>query len=260
MTLHTIMMCLSPFKYWFINCYISLMLLAPYVIIATKNMSNKTFDMLVLNLTIINVLFGRFIGTGDGFSLIWFLNLFLIGHRLKRISIQYSLKKIFMLLVASIAMQVTISFLALNRVENVDLYNVGIVGVYSNFFCLITSVCLFLLFKQSVLPINSQKVSAIALSAFAVYLISENFIIKPEIWKLWNNLLAVTNSSSYLIVFISVQIVFCSLLFFICFIIDRIRLCVFEIFHVNSLIKRLDEQTIRLLDCIVNKMRKDETA
>lgn len=98
-TLSTILMCLSPFKYWFINCYVGLMLLAPYIIIAIKDMPHKTFDMLVLILTLSNVLFGRFIGTADGFSLLWFINLFMIGQRLKRTSIQYSQKKILLLLI-----------------------------------------------------------------------------------------------------------------------------------------------------------------
>lgn len=258
-TLSTILMCLSPFKYWFINCYVGLMLLAPYIIIAIKDMSHKTLDMLVLTLTLTNVLFGRFIGTADGFSLLWFINLFMIGQRLKRTSIQYSQKKIILLLIASITIHVIGSFILLNNIEILDSYNVGISGVYSNIFCLTTSVCLFLLFKQSSLTAHSKIISFFALSAFAVYLISENFIIKPEIWKIWNSLLKYTNASNNIMAFLSIQLAFCSLLFIVCVIIDRLRLFVFNLLNIDRFIYRLDLQTNKLLNYIVNKILKDET-
>lgn len=253
-TLHTLITCLSPFKYWFINCYIGLMLLAPYIIIAIKDMSHKTFDMLVLILTLTNVLFGRFIGTADGFSLLWFINLFMIGQRLKRTSIQYSQKKIILLLIASITIHVIGSFILLNNIEILDSYNVGISGVYSNIFCLTTSVCFFLLFKQSSLTAHSKNISFFALSAFAVYLISENFIIKPEIWKIWNSLLKYTNASNNIMAFLSIQLAFCSLLFIVCVIIDRLRLFVFNLINIDRFIYRLDLQTNKLLNYIVNKI------
>lgn len=258
-TLSTILMCLSPFKYWFINCYVGLMLLAPYIIIAIKDMPHKTFDMLVLILTLSNVLFGRFIGTADGFSLLWFINLFMIGQRLKRTSIQYSQKKILLLLIASITIHVIGSFILLNNIEILDSYNVGISGVYSNIFCLTTSVCLFLLFKQNSLTAHSKIISFFALSAFAVYLISENFIIKPEIWKIWNSLLNYTNASNNIMAFFSIQLAFCSLLFIVCVIIDRLRLFVFNLLNIDRFIYRLDLQTNKLLNYIVNKILKDET-
>lgn len=252
--MHTLITCLSPFKYWFINCYIGLMLLAPYIITAIKDMPHKTFDMLVLILTLTNVLLGRFIGTADGFSLLWFINLFMIGQRLKRTSIQYSQKKIILLLIASITIHVIGSFILLNNIEILDSYNVGISGVYSNIFCLTTSVCLFLLFKQSSLTAHSKIISFFALSAFAVYLISENFIIKPEIWKLWNSLLKYTNASNNIMAFLSIQLAFCSLLFIVCVIIDRLRLFVFNLLNIDRFIYRLDLQTNKLLNYIVNKI------
>lgn len=252
--MHTLITCLSPFKYWFINCYIGLMLLAPYIIIAIKDMPHKTFDMLVLILTLTNVLLGRFIGTADGFSLLWFINLFMIGQRLRRTSIHYSQKKILLLLIVSITLHVIGSFILLNKIEILDSYNVGISGVYSNIFCLTTSVCLFLLFKQSSLTAHSKIISFFALSAFAVYLISENFIIKPEIWKIWNSLLAYTNASNNIIAFLSMQLLFCSLLFIVCVIIDRLRLLVFNLLNIDRFICRLDLQTNKMLNYIVNKI------
>lgn len=255
-TLHTLITCLSPFKYWFINCYIGLMLLAPYIIIAIKDMPHKTFDMLVLILTLTNVLLGRLIGTADGFSLLWFINLFMIGQRLRRTSIQYSQKKIILLLIASITLHVIGSFILLNNIGILDSYNVGISGVYSNIFCLTTSVCLFLLFKQSSLTLtaHSKILSSFALSAFAVYLISENFIIKPGIWEIWNSLLNYTNTSNNMMAFLSMQLFFCSLLFIVCVIIDRLRLFVFNLLNIDRFIYHLDFQTNKLLNFVVNKI------
>lgn len=232
------------------------MLLAPYIIIAIKDMPHKTFDMLVLILTLTNVLLGRLIGTADGFSLLWFINLFMIGQRLRRTSIQYSQKKIILLLIASITLHVIGSFILLNNIGILDSYNVGISGVYSNIFCLTTSVCLFLLFKQSSLTLtaHSKILSSFALSAFAVYLISENFIIKPGIWEIWNSLLNYTNTSNNMMAFLSMQLFFCSLLFIVCVIIDRLRLFVFNLLNIDRFIYHLDLQTNKLLNFVVNKI------
>lgn len=259
-TLSTILMCLSPFKYWFINCYVGLMLLSPFMNIAIKNMPHKSFDILVVVLTIINLLLGRFIGTEEGFSLIWFINLFLIGQRLRRTSIRYSFQKLLILIFISISLNVAGSFLVLNHMGNVDSYKVGVLGVYSNVFCLMTSVCLFLLFKQTNLAYCNKKVSALAISAFSVYLISENFIVKSDIWNIWNSLLHITNCTSYIITFLPIQIIFCSLLFIICVTIDKLRQQVFNVLKVDSLIDRLDVLSVKLLYSVVNRMRKDDTA
>lgn len=233
--------------YWFITTYVVLYLLSPFLNILIKNLSKKQY------LIFLGILIGVFslwrslipfadstiIGTGGGYSIIWFIVLYFIGAYINLYGVNLFKKNVFNLLsyfiiacliVASKFIMIFISTKIIKISEGQNhYYN------YDSISVLIESVFLFVFFKR--LNINSNIISKITTflvpSVFSVYLISDNFQWRKILWNNWLKADQFVNSNYFILHYIG-----CVLLVFICCIgIDLIRIGIFYIFS-NKIFKR----------------------
>ena len=192
--------------YWFINCYIVLMLFSPFLNKFIKGLSKNTLLKLLLLVIIIWSIYPTFTGAslmyGDSFGygyMVWFIVLYFIGAfiRLHLDINQFNSKKLFVLFIASIAL-LYLGSAILGQLG--ILFNIGhlINGdtIYrfftreNKFFVLTTSVIFFLIFLKRK-EFSNKYINYIAGSALGVYLIHDNVFVKEYLWK------SLINVSSY---------------------------------------------------------------
>ena len=185
-------------QYWFINCYIVLMLFSPFLNKFIKGLSKNTFIKLLLLLIIIWSIYPTFTGAsfmyGNSFGygyMAWFIVLYFIGAfiRLHLDINQFNSKKLFVLLIFSIVL-LYLGSAILGQLG--ILFNIGhlINGdtIYrfftreNKFFVLTTSVILFLIFLKRK-EFSNKYINYIAGSALGVYLIHTNVFVGEYLWK-----------------------------------------------------------------------------
>ena len=80
--------CISHSKLWFVKCYFGLMLLSPLLNVAKDNMPKKTYQLVLVFLTILNVYFGFIwhdsVYNADGYTIANFVYIYLIGGYISR--------------------------------------------------------------------------------------------------------------------------------------------------------------------------------
>ena len=184
--------------YWFINCYIVLMLFSPFLNKFIKGLSKNTFIKLLLLLIIIWSVYPTFTGAslmyGDSFGygyMAWFIVLYFIGAfiRLHLDIKQFSSKKLFTLLIVSIALlylgsaimgQLGLIFNIENLVSGDTPHN--FFTRENKFFILTTSISLFLIFLKRE-EFSNKYINYISGSVLGVYLIHANVFVGEYLWK-----------------------------------------------------------------------------
>ena len=205
--------------YWFMTCYIVLMLFSPFLNKFIKGLSKNTLLKLLLLLIIIWSIYPTFTGTslmyGDSFGygfMAWFIVLYFMGAfiRLHLDVKQFSSKKLFVLLIASIALLYLGSAIIgqLGILINMEsLTNGEISGNMAfefftrenKFFVLTTSVVLFLIFLKRN-EFSNKYINYIAGSVLGVYLIHVNVFVREYLWKSLINVSSYYNSLNLWIV------------------------------------------------------------
>ena len=183
-------------QYWFINIYLVMYILSPFLNKLINSMSKKEYQKLLLILiicfSIISILPAAYtLDSSRGYGIIWFVCLYFIAGyiRIYDIPKKFKLNKNgdFLVLYFIFAIIVTIGILALDFVgtylgkgtlmENFIQYN--------NIFVLIESIALFMYFKQ--LNIKSRKlikvIEFIAPLTLAVYLIHEQSQLRTVLYN-----------------------------------------------------------------------------
>jgi peptidoglycan/LPS O-acetylase OafA/YrhL len=148
----------------------------------------------------------------NGYGIINFINLFLIGAYIKTfVKTDISKKKTLFIFIASVAITTVFSFVASRAWR------------YSSVFNLISSIALFLLFKSIKIK-NNKFINNLATYTFSTYIIHENIFLSKILYrtvfnsdKYWNNNLMILN------LMISVLGIF-----IICIIIENIRKLLFK--------------------------------
>ena len=185
-------------QYWFINCYIGLMLFSPFLNKFIKGLSKDNFIKLLLLLIIIWSVYPTFTGAslmyGDSFGygyMAWFIVLYFIGAfiRLHLDIKQFSSKKLFILLIASITLlylgsaimgQMGLIFNIENLINGDTPHN--FFTRENKFFILTTSISLFLIFLKRN-EFSNKYINYIAGSALGVYLIHCNVFVVEYLWE-----------------------------------------------------------------------------
>lgn len=164
--------CISHSKLWFVKCYVGLMLLSPLLNAAIQNMQQRTYQWILLLLTILNVYFGFIWNDGlfnsDGYTIANFVYIYLIGGYISR--------------------YVDMEWIRKHRIWNVSVYIAtsllwagGIVlqryiqttwdeWGYNNPFTLIGAISFFMLFL-SIPKFYNKWINWLATGTFAVYVV-----------------------------------------------------------------------------------------
>lgn len=222
-------------EYWYVNAYIILLLISPFINMIIEKINKKQFQVLLIILLICNSVLPVFtksaITISSGNSVTWFINLYLISAYIKKYSLPIK-NNLFIYSIILILFNILI--LATNRIFNINI--VMHLYSYNTIFVLSMSVLIFNLFLQSHKKYNeniSRKIQWISSSTFSVYLISDNKFIRKI---LWNNIINISYYDSYLIL----KVIFISIIIFIiCIIIDKIIQYIYKFIQNCTIIKKI---------------------
>lgn len=226
---------ISMSTYWFITVYLVLYILSPFINLLCNNMTQKQHAALLLILVIVFSVwkcvlpFAETLDTRKGYSLTWFIVLYLTGAYISRYGVQLfkrnwlNLVAYFVIAILSTGVKLSTILLSnrfpiLEKGQNL-FYHYDSITVY------LGAVFLFVFFSR----LNCEgafwrkTVGFIAPSVFSVYLIHENFLWREFLWGTLVRANEMTQSPYFILhYFASVIIVFCA-----CILIDQLRKGIF---------------------------------
>jgi surface polysaccharide O-acyltransferase-like enzyme len=168
---------LSSVKNWFVQTYIILYALSPFLNICLNNLDKKAYEKFLLMMISIFSVWPSFFPyppvTDNGYGIITFILLYSLGGYLKKHYVSSHTKKYYF--TAYILCAVTTFVLQLT-----NLFTNTIWG-YNFFFNVFGAIFLFLFFTK--LNIESKKINYIASFAFGVFLIHTNWDIRTLIYE-----------------------------------------------------------------------------
>ena len=226
--------------YWFMSKFIGLMLIAPFLSMLVKTIDKRTFNILFVILSVMNLRLFKFpYGEvfGGGRSLFWFTYLYLVGAYVKLYHPFSSFKHfgkswfIFGILLASAYMGVQV-ILYLRNGKPFDYGN-----TFNNSLTFVTSLLIFFwaVYHKTINSKVSSAITKIAPYIIGSYLITEHNLVR--FW-LWDDMLHLKDfqSSPLLLLFILIIII---ALFTICTLIDMGRERCFKILHIDKAISHI---------------------
>ena len=232
-TFYTIVLCTinrEPFthyqpwcSWWFVTCYLELLLVAPFLNNFTIESNKKVHTILIISLTIINVYFGFICQTNEGrtgYTLMNFCYLYTIGRYIKIHG--FSNKSVFVRL--SFFMLIVFANWLL-RYCNLDVK--GITFYYNSPLVILQAISLLLVFEQIRINKVNKIVFFLSSSTFSVYLISDHPFFRYNYYaELWEYVEMISiNHFFMLALFFNVSI------FFLCILIDKLRCIITDRFE-----------------------------
>lgn len=237
---------ISPFaikKYWFMYCYLMLYIFSDYLNIIIQKISKSSFEkgllLMFIVFSIFPFIFFERVVENNGFTTIHFIFLYFIGAYLsmyplkKQIGKTNYMKKILLIFLGCFAINFVINYITdvyyYSEFKSTIAYNISsklIITKYSYArpLVILQSIAFFEIFNN----LNvSFKFSRFTQYLLGIYLISENELIRPHLYKYLTPINLKINSFSFLIKLI----IYSELIFTICFIIEFLRKKIFLLFE-----------------------------
>ena len=239
-------------QYWFINIYVILYLISPFINILISKLDKKTYIKLLIVLTVILCLFpylfmsNSFGFSNDGYTLYHFVYLYFIGGYIKKFPLrkEYIINKMtinqyrFVLIIVFL-LSCSINFLIYNFFVNnmnvgelFDGFASHIIDVsrnYNNPFIIMQSISYFLFFET--INFKNRFINKIAGLTTGIYLIHMNQYVKLFLYK-W---LKIDDISIVHIRFLIYVLFIVFLIFVICAILEWIRQKIFKFIYNRKL-------------------------
>ena len=170
-------------SWWYVSCYVALMLFSPLLNVAIEHLEKRQFQLVLLLLTIYNIYFGWFWGGIDfninGYNIVQFIYVYLIGAYIRRhVSLEYIRFKRWMSIVLYILCAACWGILTCLQ-HGFALYNWNAFS-YNNLFVLVASVAFFC-FMMS-FSFKNRYFNWLATSTLAAYLIQDNTYLRNFIY------------------------------------------------------------------------------
>lgn len=209
-------------NYWFIDAYLLLLFLIPYLSKMLGVFNKKDLQKLITLLFLINSIFSMIpyitVGLNTANSLVWFMNLFIIIYYIKKYNINFSQQRLRILIVICIAILSCFVYLllkikGLNAAMFILRYNNPIILVYS--------LSIFMTFKNSNFIKNGflkKSILFFSTTSLYVYLITENPFVRNFLWNDVFNANFLIESNLY-ILFV---ILSCLLIYILCIFIGKL--------------------------------------
>lgn len=234
--------------YWFINTYILLFLVSPYLNLLLQTLSKRQYISMLVTLTVLVCYFGCVAKNKycDERSLLMFCYLYSLG-RFIRLYYQegYSFPKIgnrpcLLFSVLCVSLFILISFLPFGPSKIIN-------SLFSSWDRIgkLFMVILFVLCFSS-LKIQSSFINTLAQSSFAIYLIHGNYIVTYHRWfyDIYSKYgVMVDNIHLKLLYLLVCAIVICVF----CILVDRVRIFLFKIFKINQGIDWIDNKVRNII-------------
>lgn len=232
-----------PLEYWFVNAFIFMLCMSPFMNAAMHNITKQMHLFLLLFLTFIWV----FIPTISNLKLAgysdyaWFLYLYLLGGYIKLYDIHISKAALRWIFYGSVI--VTLLLVAdLNILGRTNQFfmDYAIFFIFQNKIpVVLMSVSLFLLGKNWNIGSN-RFINRVASATLGVYLIHDNVVLSPIIWTFVNN-----NQYKTLLSSIGMGLIYSVVIYIICTVIDWMRQLLFAN-SINRMSVSLSSMTKRL--------------
>ena len=237
--------CFIPFKteaYWFVTQYIALVALSPFIAYMTRNLLKRDYVLLlgimcILTLEIYRFPFAYNFGNKFGNSLLFFITLFLTGGYIKKFG-SFRCFRLSEIQMFFIVYTITIGW-AIAKTTTSD-GKVFIEGFPYHSMTYIEAVAFFQMFAK--FKLNGKlwvHIASVAPYTFGVYLISDNSYIRM---RLWDDIVSVYQYVSSLF-FIPYAILSAALIMIVCMFIDAVRMKLFSVCRVNSVLKIIGFKT-----------------
>ncbi len=244
-------------RYWFFSIYFGMFLLSPALnLLVDRSKPRPIFFFLVALLLLcgISLVRDRF-SLMNGFSLIWFVLLYLVGAILKKYQISDLLSKkgwLVLVAVSFAAAWIPLVLLTFVRVPILSNYGGILINYVSPTMVLMAVGLLCLFSKLELAPRAARPISFFAVSAFSVYLIHENQYIRTH-FMTRIHLIAERFSEIWLIPFV---IAVAIAIFLLGILVDKIRMGLFQLLGVNKLAGWLDRRLKTPLNALYKKAER----
>ena len=206
----------TKFSYWFVNKYLAVILLSPFIGKVCSNLTKRQYQILLASLLLIGSTFVKVFPLGElfsnGFSLLWMITVFITGGYLRLHAPEFKYWGIS-----------TLILLAAYNLCN--LYSAGIIQLgYNSLITYALAITTFMWFnnlKISGTGIIAKSTMLIAPHVFAAYLIHEQGLIRVYIVDLLHKFQGYMPDMLYLYLFGIIVIIISAL-------IDKVRLLLFK--------------------------------
>lgn len=187
-------------QYWFFTIYVLLILVSPFINHLTCRLERQAYrNMLIVLIVVFSLvpslnIFGDSFGTAYGFSLLWFVVLYLVGGYIRLFDIKYRRYRLWYF---GFTLFIFICHLLLNVAPKAIQGFLNIFSsTYTSIFVFAASVSLFLAFLKSTLKFKKtgKIIALVSSSSFAVYLIHEHGLFRDIFWE---RLVCLSNYSHY---------------------------------------------------------------
>jgi len=231
--------------YWFVNKYLGLLLVAPFLSLLASKMTKRQYQLLLLAGLLLCVTMQVPLGTmfseaGGGMSLQWFVFLFFVGGYIRIYGLASSTGAVcrwFWIFYAC-------SFLILQT--SCMLYDKRVpMWLSNNSVIFFESVCFFLLVKNGTFRSKCWKpFVAMAPYTFGIYLVHHNPLVMHYLWDInLNPFLRLANSPLML----PVWFLECLLVFFLSALVDYVRKLCLEKVDGDKLLSDLNQYVLRIV-------------
>ncbi len=175
-----LMLLIPGYDDWFVMCYILLMFFAPILNAFIEKSSLRQLWLFVLAYEGLQVVFAWWLGVvhgfGEGYSVLSFVGLYIMGAAIRRTDMNFIRKPILLYVLVSVC-SVLLVIVAAHISDSMFGRQLRKMGAYNGLFVLLATMFLFVAFKR--LSFSSKIVNSIAASAFAVYLFHMHPLIRP---------------------------------------------------------------------------------
>lgn len=243
-------------SYWFFTAYFGLFLLSPVLnlFVHKSNLKQAFVFLLVLSLFSVVSLTCDTFSLLDGYSIIWFVFVYLTGAVVKKYDLDKVVsKKIWLIIVLSAFVITWLSKVVLFFSDVPFLHNNS--GIFVNYISptiIIMAIGLLCLFSNIKIPSSCYKpISFVATSAFSVYLIHDNVLVRKHlITKVY------TLVGSFNPVLLALSIIGIVLAIFVfCILVDKIRIWLFNIFKINKVSEYIESIIKSKVDSAYKKIK-----
>lgn len=215
--------------YWFIKCYLLLLILTPALNLLVETADEPVFRKVLIALALFQTVFGWSNATFDyhhGYSTLLFIFLYLLGRYVRKYPIKLLEKRaICLLLYIVLSVVMTVFTYAATRFEAIPSSLVWYSFNYLNPFVILSAISFMLFFTK--LNLKSKAVNWIASSCLAVYLIHANDALLPiYAGKVFQ--IASTNGTPVLSIAIFIIIVYMASI-----LIDKLRILLFRLVNID---------------------------
>ena len=213
--------CIGGSSYWFVPSYLIMYLLSPYLNAFLDKASKKNLVLSIVAFFVAQQFYGRFGGDmghfHGGYSALSFIGLYLLAGYARRFP--HKITRMSATAHFGIFMGFTLLMFGLICYFKNPIIDGGhSIFHYNHPIVILSSFSLFLAFTQ--IPLKSKFVNWMASSAFAIYLIHDNFLLRGGYQSFMNHLFYNTPSpvSAFFYVFAVILVIG-----LVCILIDKIR-------------------------------------